>query len=816
MKALVAGASGTIGMPLVRLLRRAGHDVVAVYRAPGGHAKLTETGAIPVQADVLNQRSLSQALEGQQADAVIAQLTALKKTPIAHKDMVATNQLRADSTANLLTAPYQLRARRFVIQSTVFGYGFGDWADRVLTEADPFAPPPGHGRFEAHLAALRSAEAQVLGADHLDGIALRYGQFYGPGPASDALVAGLRRRRLPVTRASGPVPLIYIDDAVSATVAALDLGEHGTAYNIADAEPVSMSALLTAISEAVGAPRPWTVPGWLLTATPFAKAIVTGGLRVSSDKAKTNPGWAPRAPAHRDGLRLFANYYLSSGLLGAGHRGTYPEPGPRRKNRIVRSHGGTMTSHDTSSREDNAGRSVAADLGSAGWLEFGEAPGRRQVLSGGAEFIPWMLEAASVGTARRVLDMLPAPSQIPCRGCGGDAMRVPRDRYRPAADRGHQDTRMKLTLFGATGATRTCILRQVLAAGDTVTVVARDPARLATPLGPHLRVATADGMDPARTVAALPGADAIISAIGPPASGRSTVTQDSTASVFQAMQQTGARRLHTVNGSIVTDDGEGPFMRYLLKPLLRSTRLRYICADMRHAEDEIRHSRLDWTNRQEELRRRAGEERMRIARDLHDVVAHNISVINVQANTALHLMDRQPDRARTALTTINEVSRQALAELRSVLGVLRDVDESEPRAPAPGLARLDDLADTAAAAGLAVRIEERGQRAPLPADVDLAAYRIVQEALTNSVRHSGGTNATIRIAYRKDALGIEVDDDGARRPPGRPAGQAQGTGSGIAGMTERAAALGGTLQAGPWPGGGFAVRAWLPLPGGDR
>ena len=161
-------------------------------------------------------------------------------------------------------------------------------------------------------------------------------------------------------------------------------------------------------------------------------------------------------------------------------------------------------------------------------------------------------------------------------------------------------------------------------------------------------------------------------------------------------------------------------------------------------------------SREEELRRRAGEERMRIARDLHDVVAHNISVINVQANTALHLMDRQPDRARSALTTINEVSGQALVELRSVLGVLRAVDEGAPRAPAPGLARLGDLADTAAAAGLAVRVEESGQRVPLPADVDLAAYRIVQEALTNSARHSGGTNATIRIVYGEDALVIEV------------------------------------------------------------
>jgi signal transduction histidine kinase len=224
-------------------------------------------------------------------------------------------------------------------------------------------------------------------------------------------------------------------------------------------------------------------------------------------------------------------------------------------------------------------------------------------------------------------------------------------------------------------------------------------------------------------------------------------------------------------------------------------------------------------SREEELRRRASEERMRMVRDLHDVVAHNISVINVQANTALHLMDRQPERARSALVTINDVSKQALVELRSILGVLRDVDAdgaaSPPRAPARGLASLGDLVDHAAAAGLAVRVKEDGHRAALPADVDLTAYRIIQEALTNSARHSGGGRATVRLGYGADALRIEVDDDGRPGPAGRFAAQANGSGHGIAGMTERAVALGGRVEAGPRPGGGFGVRAWLPLPGGD-
>ncbi len=219
-------------------------------------------------------------------------------------------------------------------------------------------------------------------------------------------------------------------------------------------------------------------------------------------------------------------------------------------------------------------------------------------------------------------------------------------------------------------------------------------------------------------------------------------------------------------------------------------------------------------SRAEELRRRAGEERMKMARDLHDVVAHNISVINVQANTALHLMDRQPERARSALTTINEVSKQALVELRSVLGVLREIEENAPRTPSPGLARLDDLVDNAAAAGLTVQVEQADRPVPLPAEVDLAAYRIVQEALTNSVRHSGGTTATVRVSSAEGGLLIEVDDNGmprsAGRPRGRPADRAGGSGHGIAGMTERAKVLGGTLQADRRPDGGFSVRAWFP------
>ena len=153
---------------------------------------------------------------------------------------------------------------------------------------------------------------------------------------------------------------------------------------------------------------------------------------------------------------------------------------------------------------------------------------------------------------------------------------------------------MKLTIFGASGATGTSLVQQALAAGHEVTAVVRDPARLAIPAHQRLKVVTADVLDPAAISPAVDGADAVISAVGP-GTGASTLRQDSTRSIIQAMQKTGTRRLLTVSGSVVADEGESAFMRYLLKPLARRTFLRHACADMRHAEDEIHDSNLDWT-----------------------------------------------------------------------------------------------------------------------------------------------------------------------------------------------------------------------------
>jgi signal transduction histidine kinase len=208
--------------------------------------------------------------------------------------------------------------------------------------------------------------------------------------------------------------------------------------------------------------------------------------------------------------------------------------------------------------------------------------------------------------------------------------------------------------------------------------------------------------------------------------------------------------------------------------------------------------------REAEAGRRVSDERLRIARELHDVLAHNISLINVQAATALHRAERNEERAFQALATIKGVSHDTLVELRSLLGALREVDDEAPRAPAPSLARLDDLVASAAATGVTAQVEVGGTPRALPASVDLAAYRIVQEALTNVARHAGTGSARVRVDYHDEDLVVQVEDDGAATAP-------VVTGTGITGMTERAAALGGRLEAGPRPGGGFRVRAWLPL-----
>ncbi|WP_406416708.1 sensor histidine kinase [Streptomyces sp. NBC_01614] len=212
--------------------------------------------------------------------------------------------------------------------------------------------------------------------------------------------------------------------------------------------------------------------------------------------------------------------------------------------------------------------------------------------------------------------------------------------------------------------------------------------------------------------------------------------------------------------------------------------------------------------REEEARRRVAEERLRIARDLHDVVAHHIALVNVQAGVAAHVMDKRPDQAKEALAHVREASRSALNELRATVGLLRQSGDPEaPTEPAPGLIRLDELVGTFRSAGLQVEVARADQDATLPAAVDLAAYRVIQEALTNVQKHAGpAAKAEVSVVRVGPNVEITVLDDGAGEDD-----TIDGGGHGLLGMRERVTALRGTLTTGPRYGGGFRVHAILPV-----
>ena len=205
-----------------------------------------------------------------------------------------------------------------------------------------------------------------------------------------------------------------------------------------------------------------------------------------------------------------------------------------------------------------------------------------------------------------------------------------------------------------------------------------------------------------------------------------------------------------------------------------------------------------------EARRAVADERERIARELHDVLAHNVSVIVLQAAAAEDVFDAHPEQAREALRAIEASGRVALAELRRLLAAVRP-DGDDLTQPQPGLDQLETLVGSMRAVGLAVDVRCEGERPPLPASLELSAYRIIQEALTNTLRHAGATRAGVTVRYAPDAVTLEVIDNGTSAP------RLNGAGQGIVGMRERAGLLGGSVEAGPAPWGGFQVRARLPV-----
>lgn len=294
MRVFVAGASGTIGIPLVKALVEAGHQVTALTRSPEKQESLRALGATPAVADALDAGALKAAVLAARPTHVIHQLTALPKDGVRKaSDLEPTNRLRVEGTLHLLDAAIAAGATRFIVGSFAPLQGFDADTPAEVKESK---------------AAVDSMEAQTLEASRsgrIEGIVLRYGLFYGPdNPATQSMIALVRRRMLPVVRGDRSLlPFIHVADAVSATVAALDHGTPGGVYDIVDDQPASMTEIVRALSEHVGAAPPFKVPEWLVKLmAPYLARITSMRLPLSNEKARAELGWRPAFSTWREGL----------------------------------------------------------------------------------------------------------------------------------------------------------------------------------------------------------------------------------------------------------------------------------------------------------------------------------------------------------------------------------------------------------------------------------------------------------------------------------------------------------------------------------
>jgi nucleoside-diphosphate-sugar epimerase len=233
----------------------------------------------------------------------------LSRPPIRHRDMKRTNELRTQGTRNLMELARTVGATRFLTQSFMGGYGYGDHGD-VLTEDHPFGPRGRSPGLERTIAALRFDESQVLNSTDLQGMAMRYGLFYGPGRPLDTILKMMRRRQFPIpSEGGGVLSWIYVPDAAAATVAALENGRAGRAYNVSDDEPVPFGTFISAVAAIFGTPPPPRVPGWMFRLAPYAYAAINSTIRLSNRRAKEELAWRLTAPTYREGLRLTREQY---------------------------------------------------------------------------------------------------------------------------------------------------------------------------------------------------------------------------------------------------------------------------------------------------------------------------------------------------------------------------------------------------------------------------------------------------------------------------------------------------------------------------
>jgi nucleoside-diphosphate-sugar epimerase len=287
---LLAGASGVFGRHVTRVLGDAGYRVLGLGRG----------SANDIRADINDRDALLRALDGQHADIVVHAATALAKPPMRHRDMHATDVLRTVGMRNLVEGYHAVGASKFIAESMVFGYGYGEHGSALLTEDAPFAPVQPDPRVEEHVAAMRTKEELTAG---LGGVNLRYGLFYGPD-ATEPMVAMMRKRMMPAPPAAGrALPWVHLADAAEAMLAAIRHGEPGAAYNIVDDVPMAFGDHLRLTAEAFGAPKPLAVPPWLLRpAGALLAAMLRTNLRLSNAKARDELGWVPEFPGAAQGL----------------------------------------------------------------------------------------------------------------------------------------------------------------------------------------------------------------------------------------------------------------------------------------------------------------------------------------------------------------------------------------------------------------------------------------------------------------------------------------------------------------------------------
>lgn len=311
MKVFVAGATGAIGLPLVQTLIARKHQVTGLTRSAEKRLTLEQVGAAAAVADALDAAGLEQAVRTAAPDCVFHLLTAIPKNTVLRASLMKqTNVLRTTGTANLLKASVAAGVKRIVAESMVFAYGFGDHGAAAKTEEDVLRQREPESSLQETVDAMRSLEVQLLTANKqrlIESIVLRYGFFYGAGP-SEYIVKMLRRRMLPKANgARGMAPWIHIDDAVSASVEAMERGHAGEIYNIVDDEPVGMNEWLTYAALSLQAKPPFSIPLWLLRLiSPYLATVFDTRLAVSNRKAKIELDWRPQYPTYREGLREVA------------------------------------------------------------------------------------------------------------------------------------------------------------------------------------------------------------------------------------------------------------------------------------------------------------------------------------------------------------------------------------------------------------------------------------------------------------------------------------------------------------------------------